>query len=68
MPSGPVVTLGGSRDIRIDRLTYQPGAPAVIIASGANNANVTIKNTDLKSAKQDIELKNGATRESFKIE
>jgi len=65
---GPVLSLLNSRDVRIEHLTYTPGAEVLIKAAGANNADVIIKDTDLKSAKQDFELKNGATRESFKME
>jgi hypothetical protein len=39
----------------------------VIKAEGTNNT-ATIKRTDLKAARQDFDLSNGATRENFKVE
>jgi DNA sulfur modification protein DndE len=64
---GPVISLVNSRDVSVDRLAYAAGAAAVIKASGPNNAAV-IKNTNLKAAKLDFDLSNGATREQLKVE
>jgi polygalacturonase len=64
---GPVISLVNSRDISVDRLTYAPGAEALLKADGPNNTAV-IRHTDLKAAKQDFDLSNGATREHFKVE
>jgi polygalacturonase len=65
---GPVMDLSGSRDIEIDRLTYAAGAQALVKVQGTNNARIAIKNTNLKSAKQDFSLVKGATREMFQVE
>ncbi len=64
---GPVLSLLNSRDVSVDRLTYATGDGAVIKADGTNNTAV-IKRTDLKAARPDLDLSNGAARESFKIE
>ena len=64
---GPVISLLNSRDVQVDHLIYASGAGAVIQAEGTNNTAV-IKRTDLKAARQDFDLSNGAARESFKIE
>ena len=64
---GPVLSLVNSRDVMLDRLTYTPGAETLIKAVGPNNSAV-VKNTDLKAAKRDFDLSNGATREQFKAE
>jgi hypothetical protein len=64
---GPVLSLINSKEILVDSLTYAPGAETAIKATGPDNAAV-IKNTDLKSAKQDFNLSNGAARENFKVE
>jgi len=64
---GPVLNLLNSRDISVDHLTYAAGDGAVIKADGPNNTAV-IKHTDLKAAKQDFDLVNGATRDNFKVE
>jgi DNA sulfur modification protein DndE len=65
---GPVMTLTGSREVRVNGLSCEPGAEALFRASGTNNAGISVKNTDLKSAKQDIVLDGGASREAFKTE
>jgi polygalacturonase len=65
---GSVVSLSGSRDVRVNNLSYAPGAEAVFKASGTNNANITVAKTDLKAAKQDVSLSGGAGRAIFKFE
>ena len=64
---GPVMSLLNSRDVSVDRLTYAAGDGAVIKADGPNNT-ATIKRTDLKAARPDFDLSNGATLENFKVE
>jgi hypothetical protein len=64
---GPVLSLINSKEILVDHLTYAAGAETAVKATGPDNA-VVIKNTDLKAAKQDFDLSNGATRENFKVE
>jgi polygalacturonase len=64
---GPVISLLNSRDISVDRLTYPPGAEALLKADGPNNT-AAIRHTDLKAAKQDFDLSSGARREDFKVE
>jgi polygalacturonase len=66
--SGPVLNVLNSRDVRIDRLSYAPGATSVVKAVGANNGGIVIRNTELKTAAKDFDLSNGATREAFKVE
>jgi polygalacturonase len=66
--TGPVVSLLASRDVQINHLTYTTGAATLIKASGTNNTGIVIKNTDLKSAKENFALSDGATREAFKVE
>ena len=63
----PVLSLLNSRDVSVDHLTYAAGDGAVIKVDGLNNT-ITIKRTDLKAARPDFDLSNGATRESFKVE
>jgi hypothetical protein len=65
---GPVLNLINSRDVRIDRLRYPPGAPSIIRARGAQNAGIVIRNTELKTAAKDFDLSNGATRDAFRVE
>jgi DNA sulfur modification protein DndE len=64
---GPVLSLLNSRDVLIDHLIYPAGAEALIQADGTNNTAV-IRHTDLKAAKEEFDLVNGATRENFKVE
>jgi polygalacturonase len=66
--TGPVLTLTGSRDVHINRLGWSPEAEAVFQLSGEKNAGITVRNTDLKAAKQDVRLSGGATREVLKVE
>lgn len=66
--TGPVVSLFNSRDVRIDGLKFAQGAQAAIAAQGKENSDIVVTNTDLKSAKQDLVLSQGASREAFKIE
>lgn len=66
--TGPVLSLVGSRNVRIDHLTYPAGASVLVSASGTNNADVVIANTDLKAASRDFEFKNGAIRSAFKVD
>jgi polygalacturonase len=65
---GPVLTLTSSHDIQVNGLVYLPDADAVFKLSGATNSAITVRNTDLKAAKQDIILSDGATRDAVKIE
>ncbi len=64
---GPVMSLLNSRDVQVDHLTYASGAEAVFKAEGTNNTAV-IQHTDLKAARQDVDLSNGAAPENFKVE
>jgi polygalacturonase len=64
---GPVISLVNSRNVVLDKLTYSPGVETLIKAVGPNNTAV-IKDTDLKAAKQEFDLSDGATREDFKVE
>jgi polygalacturonase len=64
---GPVITMFNCMDMAIDHLVYPAGAKAVIKADGPDVAAV-IRHTDLKAAKQDFDLANGAARENFKAE
>ena len=64
---GPVISLRNSRDVQVDHLIYAADAGAVIKAEGTNNTAV-IKHTNLKAARQDFDLSNGAARENFKVE
>jgi len=66
--NGPVLDLANSRDVRIDRLAFPPGAEAVVKARSSKNAGILIRNTDLKAAAKDFDLVNGATKEAFKVE
>jgi hypothetical protein len=57
---GPIISLLNCRVVAVEHLAYAPGAEAVIKADGPNNTAVT-RHTDLKAAKQDFDLANGAT-------
>jgi polygalacturonase len=65
---GPVVDLLNSRDIKMDGITYSPQAASVIDARGAQTTGIAVKNTDFKTARKDINLSKGATRESIRID
>jgi polygalacturonase len=65
---GPVLTFDDSHNIQINRLGYAPQAGAVFKLTGEANANITVKDTDLKAAKQDVILSDGATRDALKVE
>ena len=64
---GPVLSLLNSRDVAVDHLTFPAGAEALIKADGTNNT-AAVKHTDMKAAKQDFDLSNGAARDNFKLE
>jgi polygalacturonase len=64
---GPVISLFTSQQITVDQLTYPAGVAAVIRADGPDNTGI-IRHTDLKAAKKDFDLANGAAREQFKVE
>src|SRR5262249_51496181 len=63
--TGPVASFSGSRKVHIDGLRYLAGAETVVKAQGTKNAGITIKNTDLRAAKTDFVLINGAVRGVF---
>jgi len=65
---GPALIFTDSHDIRVDHFSYAPGAEAVFKLSGDKNAGITVKDTDLKAAAQDVILSDGATRDALKIE
>lgn len=64
---GPVLNVVGTRNSVLDRLTYPASAEAVIKAQGDKNSGIVIKNTDLKAAKTDFVLTNGATAGAFQM-
>lgn len=65
---GPVLSLTGSRDVRIDQLRYAPGAEVVFAIQGTNNAGVTVSKTDLTGAQHDFRFSQGATRDGLKVQ
>ena len=65
---GPVVILSNSRNLQFAGLRYAAGAEAVFKAQGTGNGQITIKNTDLKPAKEDLTLTDGATRDVFNVQ
>ena len=64
---GPVLNIFDTRDAVLDHLTYPAGAEAVIKAQGDKNGGIVIKNTDLKAARKDFVLTNGATAGAFQV-
>lgn len=64
---GPVFSLAASRNLRIDQLTFAPGAETVFNILGTNCANVTVARTDLKAAQQAVNLARGATQEAIRV-
>ncbi len=64
---GPVLNAVDARNCVLDNLKYTPGAETVVKAQGDKNSAIVIRNTDLKSAKKDFLLSNGAVAEAFQV-
>jgi len=63
----PVVSITGGKNIRLNDLEFNAGAPVFLSVDGDNNEAISISNTDLKGAQKNIELKNGALEKAVKL-
>jgi polygalacturonase len=53
---GPVVAFHNTMNVAIDRATYPAAAEVFLALSGDKTANISISNTDLSKAKQEMKL------------
>jgi polygalacturonase len=60
----PVFSLTGSKDISINKVSYNNGLPSLLQVNGVGNERIQVQGTDLKSTSKVIELKNGASESS----
>ena len=60
-PTVPVIAANNSKDLLFDGLQFDQDAAVLLSLDGSNIGKINFLNTDVKRAKKDIELKNGAT-------
>jgi polygalacturonase len=64
---GPVVSLVGSKGVTIDKLSYNAGAETLFKVYGKNNSGIAVNGTDVKAAKQAVDLAGGAQADALKL-
>jgi polygalacturonase len=64
---GSVVEVIRSQDVRIDRLTYPAGSDSLFKLSGRNTAGITVRNTDMKAARQPVTLGAGVSADALQV-
>ncbi len=60
----PVFSLTGSKDISINKVSYNNGLPSLLQVNGVGNERIQVLGTDLKSTGKTLELKDGAKESS----
>jgi len=62
----PVVDILNSSELTFEGLKYNEGAELLFDIKGGKSSNITVKNSDLKSAKSSADFKYGATKKALK--
>lgn len=65
--SGAAVNVFHTTDSVFNHLSCSPGATAFVSATGKDNRDISIRNTDLKAAKTEFTFHRGATRGAFRV-